>query len=208
MCAELGSIDGGLQRPVSVSWMIINGIAECTNYNIIHVVHWLSLTFVVVIAVSDGIDFVSSIDTSDSVFPLDSSPGDALCTMISLINDTLFEFNEDFIVELNTGDPSVMISEDANLAVVTIQDVPHHLCKDSLCPLCRYFVYASKLLLIIAVAVSFVVNDYTDTEGVGLFVEVCVQIVFGTLRQSASVNLWTVSQSATGEIINVYQINT
>ena len=79
---------------------------------------------------SDGIDFVSSVDTSDSVFALDSSPGDALCITINLLNDTLFESNEDLIVELNTGDPSVMISEDANLAVVTIQDVPHHLCKD------------------------------------------------------------------------------
>ena len=50
-----------------------------------------------------------------------------------------------------------------------------------------------------AVAVSFVLRDYSDTEGIGLFVEVCVQIVFGTLSQTASVNLWTVSQSATGD---------
>ena len=79
------------------------------------------------------------------MFALDSSPGDALCITINLLNDTLFESNEDLIVELNTGDPSVMISEDANLAVVTIQDVPHHLCKDCACPPSRYFVYASKI---------------------------------------------------------------
>ena len=29
VCAELGSIGGGLQRPVSVSWVILDGIAEC-----------------------------------------------------------------------------------------------------------------------------------------------------------------------------------
>ena len=92
-------------------------------------VHWLSLTFVVVIIVTDGIDFVSSIDMPDSIFPLDSSLDDTLCITISLLNDTFFESNEDFIVELDTGDPSVMISEDANLAVVTIRDVPHYLCK-------------------------------------------------------------------------------
>ena len=44
-----------------------------------------------------------------------------------------------------------------------------------------------------AVAVSFVLRDYSDTEGIGLFVEVCVQIVFGTLSQLASVDLWTIS---------------
>ena len=49
--------------------------------------------------------------------------------MISLLNDTFYEYNEDFIVELSTRDPSVMISEDANLAVVTIGDIPHPLCK-------------------------------------------------------------------------------
>ena len=64
------------------------------------------------------------------MFPHGSSPGDTLCITFSLINDTLFESNEDFVVELNTGDPSVMISEDANIAVITIRDVPYSLCKD------------------------------------------------------------------------------
>ena len=42
---------------------------------------------------------------------------------------------------------------------------------------------------------------YSDTEGVGLrFVEVCVQVVLGTIdKNGAAVNLWTVSQTATGK---------
>ena len=64
------------------------------------------------------------------MFPHGSSPGDTLCITFSLLNDSLFESNENFVVELNTGDQSVMISEDANLAVVTIRDIPHTLCKD------------------------------------------------------------------------------
>lgn len=39
-----------------------------------------------------------------------------------------------------------------------------------------------------------------------MFVQVCVQIVFGTLSQTASVNLWTVSQSATGEFVTTEQV--
>ena len=54
-----------------------------------------------------------------------------------------------------------------------------------------------------AVAVSFLLRNYSDTEGTDLFVEVCVQIVFGTLSQTASVDLWTVSQTATGEYITI-----
>ena len=29
VCIEFLSIDGGLRRPVSVSWVIVNGTAEC-----------------------------------------------------------------------------------------------------------------------------------------------------------------------------------
>ena len=131
MCTEFISIDGGLRRPVSVSWVIINGTAECeacTLYAFITGTFSYSSN-------TDGIDFATSSiaapDMSDSVFLLDSSPGDTLCITISLLNDTLFESNEDFVVELNTGDPSLTILEHANLAVVTITDIPHSLCKNS-----------------------------------------------------------------------------
>ena len=29
VCAELRGIDGGLRRPLSVSWVILNGTSEC-----------------------------------------------------------------------------------------------------------------------------------------------------------------------------------
>ena len=61
--------------------------------------------------------------------------------------------------------------------------------------------YQSDDVTYTAVAVSFLLRNYSNTEGTALFVEVCVQIVIGTLSQTASVNLWTVSQSATGEYI-------
>ena len=54
-----------------------------------------------------------------------------------------------------------------------------------------------------AVAVSILLRNYSNTEGTDLFVEVCVQIVFGTLSQTAFVDLWRVSQSATGEYIAI-----
>ena len=49
-------------------------------------------------------------------------------------------------------------------------------------------------------------RPYSDTEGVGLqFVEVCVQIVLGTIdKNGAAVNLWTVSQTATGKYYTVF----
>lgn len=50
-----------------------------------------------------------------------------------------------------------------------------------------------------AVAVSFVPGTYSGTEGIGLqAVDVCVQIVLGTLDNDTTVGLWTVSQTATG----------
>ena len=46
-------------------------------------------------------------------------------------------------------------------------------------------------------------RTYSGTEGVGLqAVEVCLQVVLGTIDKSASaaaVNVWTVSQTATGK---------
>ena len=82
------------------------------------------------LSLSDGLDFNSTIAVSDTIiFPLSSIPGDTHCIIIGLINDIIFEANEDFVVELSTSNPSVIISEDANLAVVTIRDTPHPLCK-------------------------------------------------------------------------------
>ena len=45
-------------------------------------------------------------------------------------------------------------------------------------------------------------KTYSGTEGTGLDVEVCLQIVLGTIESSestAAVNIWTVSQAAVGK---------
>ena len=56
-----------------------------------------------------------------------------------------------------------------------------------------------------AVAVSFVLRTYNVTEGIGLqFVEVCVQVVLGSLDSNAMVDLWAVSQTATGNVITSF----
>lgn len=76
----------------------------------------------------DGVDFNSS--TPDTlVFPPNSNPHDTQCIAINLLNDTLLEVAENFIVELNTNDPAVTITGDANLAIITIVDIPHPLGK-------------------------------------------------------------------------------
>jgi hypothetical protein len=52
------------------------------------------------------------------------------------------------------------------------------------------------------VHISIVLRTYSGTEGTGLHaVEVCLQIVLGTIDRSAgaaAVDVWTVSQSAVG----------
>ncbi len=51
--------------------------------------------------------------------------------------------------------------------------------------------------------VSIVLRTYSGTEGTGLGVEVCLQIVLGTIDNSASVaaiDVWTVSQTAVGKL--------
>jgi hypothetical protein len=48
--------------------------------------------------------------------------------------------------------------------------------------------------------VSTVLKTYSGTEGTGLGVEVCLQIVLGTIDRSAAVNVWTVSQTAVGKL--------
>ena len=58
------------------------------------------------------------------------------------------------------------------------------------------------------VEVSFLLRTYSGTEGVGSpAVKVCLQIVTGTIDKSgsaAAVNVSTVSQTAIGEIYNMY----
>jgi hypothetical protein len=58
--------------------------------------------------------------------------------------------------------------------------------------------------MLTVVEVSFVLRTYSGTEGTGLrAVEVCLQIVLGTIDKSASaaaVNVWTVSQTAVGKL--------
>ena len=49
-----------------------------------------------------------------------------------------------------------------------------------------------------AVGVLFSAIDYNATEANNISVEVCVEVVIGTVNQVASVNIQTVSQSATG----------
>ena len=41
-----------------------------------------------------------------------------------LLNDTLLEVEENFVVELDNIDPVVTIAQDADLAIVSIIDVP------------------------------------------------------------------------------------
>jgi hypothetical protein len=51
--------------------------------------------------------------------------------------------------------------------------------------------------------ISFVMRTYSGTEGTGLGVEVCLQIVLGTIDNNASVvaiDVWTVSQTAVGKL--------
>ena len=127
MCAELTSIDGELRRPLSLSMVIINGTAKCERFQ-----GFILALFILCSPISDGLDFIVTTAVSDIIiilFPVISSLGNTRCITITLINDTLFEANEDFVVELRTNDPSVMISENANLAVVTIEDTLNPLCK-------------------------------------------------------------------------------
>jgi hypothetical protein len=54
------------------------------------------------------------------------------------------------------------------------------------------------------VHISIVLRTYSGTEGIGLGVEVCLQIVLGTIIDNsasvAAVDVWTVSQTAVGKL--------
>ena len=71
----------------------------------------------------DGVDFNSSAPGT-LIFSPGSSQGDVQCTTINLLADILFEVAENFVVELFTNDPAVMIPETADLVIITIIDVP------------------------------------------------------------------------------------
>lgn len=76
-----------------------------------------------IISFPDGMDFNLS-TPSELMFPPGSSQGDIVCALFILFPDILLELNEDFVVELNTNDPAVVISEYADLTIITIVDIP------------------------------------------------------------------------------------
>jgi hypothetical protein len=53
--------------------------------------------------------------------------------------------------------------------------------------------------------ISFVMGTFSGTEGTGLGVEVCLQIVLGTIIDNsasvAAIDVWTVSQIAVGKLV-------
>lgn len=70
-----------------------------------------------------GIDFNSS-SSGDLLFPPGSIQGDVLCITISLLSDIFFEVLENFVIELFSSDSAVTIPESADIAIITINDVP------------------------------------------------------------------------------------
>ena len=59
---------------------------------------------------------------------------------------------------------------------------------------------AANAVFIPAIGVSLLDIDYNATEGTDTSVEVCVEIVMGTVNQVAAVEVMTISGSATGKI--------
>ena len=68
-------------------------------------------------------DFNSS-SSGDLLFPPGSIQGDVKCITIILYSDIFFEVPENFVVELFSPDPAVIIPESADIAIITINDVP------------------------------------------------------------------------------------
>ena len=122
VCAELVVIEGGLQRSLLVATMILSGTADCKmfepcTHKVYHLFHPSPIPSL------DGIDFNSS-SPSVLMFPVNSSQGDVQCITINLFNDTLLEVEENFVVELDNIDPVVTIIQNADLAIISIIDVP------------------------------------------------------------------------------------
>ena len=68
-------------------------------------------------------DFNSS-SSGDLLFPPGSIQGDVKCITIILYSDIFFEVPENFVIELLSSDPAVIIPESADIAIITINDVP------------------------------------------------------------------------------------
>lgn len=51
-----------------------------------------------------------------------------------------------------------------------------------------------------AVGVSLVIMDYNVTESVDMSVEVCLEVITGTVNQISTVRVETLSGTATGEL--------
>lgn len=60
------------------------------------------------------------------------------------------------------------------------------------------FIFLLFLLSPTAVGVMFSAMGYNTTEANNTVVEVCIEVAIGTVNQIASVDVQTVSQSATG----------
>ena len=70
-----------------------------------------------------GMDFNSS-SSGDLLFPPGTTQGALQCITISLLSDIFFELPENFVVELFSSDVAVTIPESADIAIITISDVP------------------------------------------------------------------------------------
>ena len=68
-------------------------------------------------------DFNSS-SSGDLLFPPGSTQGALQCITISLLSDIFFEVPENFVIELFSSDVAVTIPESADIAIITINDVP------------------------------------------------------------------------------------
>jgi hypothetical protein len=70
-----------------------------------------------------GVDFNSS-SPGDLFFSPGSAQGALQCITITLLSDIFFEVPENFVIELFSTDPAVTIPESADIAIITITDVP------------------------------------------------------------------------------------
>ena len=131
-------------------------------------------------------------------FSPSSSNGETQCIFISLFSDIFFEVPENFVVELITFDPAVTVNQDANIAIFTIIDVP-----DPNGTIIQMFVQNLRWINVFfvfftAVAVSLLAAEYNATEGVDMTVEVCVEIIAGTVSTTTVATVQTESNTATG----------
>lgn len=69
-----------------------------------------------------GVD-INSTSSAELFFPPGSIQGDIQCITINLLADVLLEVPENFVVELFTTDPAVIIPEASDIAIITINNV-------------------------------------------------------------------------------------